>query len=67
MYGYSDGSVSFHELEDVDEDNVNRRTNQIKNMEELRHSGLVVKRIEHREKILSIDVCAKRQLYLTSR
>lgn len=67
MYGYTDGSVSFHELEDVDEDNVNRRTNQIKNIEELRQSGLVVKRFEHRDSILSIDCCHKKHLYLTSR
>lgn len=67
MYGYSDGSVSFHQLENVDEDNINRKTNQIKNLEEMRISGLVQKKTEHRAQILSIDSCLKKQLFLSCR
>ena len=67
FYGYSNGTVSFHSLEDVDEDNINRRTNQIKNVEELRLSGLVKTKVEHKEAILSIDCCARKRLLLTSR
>lgn len=67
MYGYSDGSVSFHQLIDVDEDNVNRKTNQIKNLEELRQSGLVQKKVEHRSEILAVDCCTHKQLFLTCR
>lgn len=67
FYGYNDGSVSFHDLDDVDEDNINRRSNQIKNVEELRVSGLVEKKVEHRESILSVDCCPSKRLFLTSR
>lgn len=67
MYGYSDGSVSFHQLHDVDEDNINRKTNQIKNLEELRHAGLVQKKVEHRAEILGVDCCPRKQLFLSCR
>lgn len=67
MFGYADGSVSFHEMEEVDEENINRRTNQIKNEDELRASNLVVKKCEHKESILSLDSCISKRLFLTCR
>ena len=65
MFGYSDGSVSFQELFDADEDNINRLTNQMKNAEELRLSGMIVKKYEHKDRILNIDCSIRKLLFLT--
>ncbi|KAF6029325.1 hypothetical protein EB796_012367 [Bugula neritina] len=65
FYGYSDGAVSFHNLEEIDEDNINRRTNQIKNITELKQSQLVQKKFEHKDAIRSVDCCPRKRLFLS--